>query len=131
MAANRDPQKVALEDEILAVLDKAARGKSGVPWFMSSYQILQSLPKTWQDELLAIAAGKVGQGAGEHRTAVTTISGALQSKRMRDQTVRTYLDPKHLSFTVPDADGADDTPTEHVKAGYPLIGLYRRKHKGE
>lgn len=124
-----DPE---LEEVILKVLARAAKGKSEHPWFLSSYQILKELPSDVQSRLLTRAEGKVGEGAGSPYTAVSAVASAMRSKRMRQKVVVTYMDPRHVTFAVPDASGIDDEePEVGVPAGYGLIGLYRLKRAGE
>jgi len=105
-----------LVEAIRDVLAKAARGKGTDPQFLTSYQVLNRLPRDLRDELIR-TRGLPGKGTKRQHTAVGVVATTLESIVGAD-VEKAYFDSKGAWFDVGD---------ECVRAGFGLCALYRKK----
>jgi hypothetical protein len=101
----------ALKTAVEEVLERAARGKSKRPQFVTAYQILQRIPEDLRAALIAQYA-EPGRGAGKPFSAASRV-GQLAAELGAEHE---YLDARGMSF-------AGDE--EQIIAGYPVVSIYR------
>lgn len=115
-AVGEHPQIMADKDKvidaILGVLQRAAAGKGPAPHYVTTYQVIQRLPKPMRDALIA-EHGPVGAGAGDWTSAATFVANLLKNLSGVE---RDYIDTRGVKFCLD-----DDEP----RAGNEVCGLWR------
>jgi hypothetical protein len=105
-------EDVVVVRAIRGVLERAAKGKGLHSHYVTSYQIIDRLPKGMRVGLIE-KHGKAGRGAGSHASAAKHVAKLLDGMAGIDVE---YFDTRGVAFRL---------GPEQVKAGFSVCGLYR------
>ena len=102
--------------DVLTVLQDAKDG-DGNPMFITSYQVLERLPKPSRDQILA-ERPRPGAGTGAYFSADTVTAQALDMHVKRSAAEKEWLDSREFTISV---------GGKEVQPGNPQTALYRLK----
>ncbi len=102
-------------DEVRAILEQAARGKSPTTKYLTAYQILDRLPSDRYDQLVN-QRGRGGKGEGVYYAATSVVAKAAEMVCNDSDGDIDYIDTGGLKVEIKD---------QIVEPSYEVCGLYR------
>jgi hypothetical protein len=112
------PDRLVLAPVVRRVLEAAHTGKGSLPHYLTAYQILERLREPERANLIN-QHGRGGKGAGRADTGPGIIAEVLNNELLGELDI-VYFDACDTRFIVAE---------QLVEAGYPVIALYRLRHR--